>query len=177
MDFGQSPQGQNARHHAGLPSAASSAPQTRPGTSSDSGDGNPFGDGSDSQPATRTRGGNSAINPFSTPSVSRPASSYDSISGAGGRFDERGQRYFHSRRVRKGEVEKPWTKNVDPKEKWVTILPIIGIVVGLAISGFLVWDGIRSVVKHNYCLVLDDDFSRGLDPGIWEHEVQLGGFG
>ena len=65
----------------------------------------------------------------------------------------------------------------DPKEKWVTILPIIGIIIGLGISGFLVWDGIRSVVKHKYCLVLDDNFSQGLREDIWTKEVELGGFG
>jgi hypothetical protein len=74
-------------------------------------------------------------------------------------------------------VEKPWLDKSDPKEKWVTILPVIGIVIGLAISGFLVWDGIRSVVKHNYCLVLQDDFTNGLDTAVWTKEVQVGGFG
>lgn len=95
----------------------------------------------------------------------------------GARYEDRGQRYFHSRRVRKGEVEKPWTKTVDPKEKWVTILPVIGIVIGLGISGFLVWDGMRSVVKHKYCPVLEEDFSRGFNSDVWMKEVQLGGFG
>jgi hypothetical protein len=95
----------------------------------------------------------------------------------GGRFDERGQRYFHSRRVKPGEVEKPWLNKSDPKEKWVTILPIVGIVIGLIISGFLIWDGMKSVIKHNYVLVLDDDFSGGLNTDIWTKEVQVGGFG
>lgn len=65
----------------------------------------------------------------------------------------------------------------DPKEKWVTILPLLGILLGLCISGFLIWDGMRSVVHHKYCPVLDDDFSNGLDPSIWTKEVQVGGFG
>jgi len=68
-------------------------------------------------------------------------------------------------------------KSVDPKEKWVTILPIIGIFIGLGISGFLVWDGIRSVVKHKYCEVLIEDWSQGIRSDIWEQEVQVGGFG
>jgi hypothetical protein len=80
--------------------------------------------------------------------------------------------------VKKGEVEKPWLNKSDPKEKWVTILPIVGIFIGLAISGFLVWDGIRSVVKHKYCPVLVEDFSSGqLDTNVWTKEVQVGGFG
>lgn len=155
-------------------SAASTAAATpqRPGSPSESGR-NPFSDGVESQASHRSSGQNG--NPFISPSGSRPASSFGSASGLG-RF-EGGQRYFHSRRVRKGEVEKPWTKQVDPKEKWVTILPIIGIIVGLGISGFLVWDGIRSVVKHNYCLVLDEDWSRGFNEKVWMKEVQVNGFG
>ena len=65
----------------------------------------------------------------------------------------------------------------DPKEKWVTIVPVIGIFIGLAISGFLVWDGLRSVVKHKYCPVLMEDFSSGLNMDVWTKEVQVGGFG
>ncbi|KAK5991126.1 Beta-1,3-glucan-binding protein [Cladobotryum mycophilum] len=112
----------------------------------------------------------------SSPDASRPASSFDSSSN-GGRFEERGARYFHSRLVKKGEIEKPWLEKVDPKEKWVTIMPLIGILIGLAISGFLIWDGLSSVVHHKYCPVLDDDFSGGLNPNVWTKEVQVGGFG
>jgi hypothetical protein len=160
---------------AGMPSAASTAAPTplRPGTPSETAGRNPFGDGIESQASHRSSGLNG--NPFASPSISRPPSSFDS-SSALGRFDG-GQRYFHSRRVRKGEVEKPWTKQANPKEKWVTILPIIGIVLGLAISGFLVWDGIRSVVKHKYCLVLEDTFANGLNDKVWMKEVQVNGFG
>ncbi|KAK4445341.1 beta-1,3-glucan-binding protein [Podospora aff. communis PSN243] len=145
----------------------------RPATSTSTLGKNPFEGGTDSRPATGTSNGN----PFTSRSGSRPTSSNEDSSAGVGRFEDRSARYFHSRRVKKGDIEKPWTKNVDPKEKWVTILPLIGIFIGLGISGFLVWDGIRSVVKHEYCPVLDDDFSRGLDPAIWEKEVQLGGFG
>lgn len=119
-------------------------------------------------------------NAFASPPASRPASIHtETASLAGmGVVDQPPQRYFHSRRVKAGDVEKPWTKNVDPKEKWVTILPLLGIALGLAISGLLIWDGIRSVVKHQYCLVYEDDFSSGvLNEKVWEREVQLGGFG
>ncbi|KAM7189952.1 hypothetical protein V8F33_009754 [Rhypophila sp. PSN 637] len=168
-----SSQGYYGRPHAGMPSAASTAVHTpqRPGSPSDSIGRNPFGDGVESQASQRTGNGN----PFQSPAGSRPPSSFESSSAMGPRYEP--QRYFHSRRVRKGEVEKPWLDKVDPKEKWVTILPIIGIIVGLGISGFLVWDGIRSVVKHNYCEVLVDDFSQGLRSDIWSAEIQVGGFG
>lgn len=159
----------------GNPSVASTAAATpqRPGSPDDSVGRNPFGDGVESQLSHRS--GNNG-NPFSSPAGSRPASSFDTSSALGNRYDG-GQRYFHSRRVRKGEVEKPWTKTADPKEKWVTILPIIGIIIGLGISGFLVWDGIRSVVHHEYCPVLDEDWSNGLNPSVWQKEVQVNGFG
>ena len=112
-------------------------------------------------------------NPFASPDPSRPASSFNSLAAR----PERARRYFHSRRVRKGEVEKPWLEKKDPREKWVTILPILGIVVGLGIAGFLVWDGINSVVRHKYCEVLIEDFSQGLRDSVWMKEVELGGFG
>ncbi|KAK4157391.1 concanavalin A-like lectin/glucanase domain-containing protein [Chaetomidium leptoderma] len=163
------------RPAAGMPSVASTAAPTpqRPGSPNDSVGRNPFGDGVESQASQRSMGNNG--NPFSSPSASRPPSSFDSASGLG-RFDG-GERYFHSRRVRKGEVDKPWTKQADPKEKWVTILPIIGIFVGLAISGFLVWDGIRSVVKHKYCPVLEENWANGFNEKVWMKEVQVNGFG
>ncbi|KAL2144754.1 hypothetical protein VTI28DRAFT_8600 [Corynascus sepedonium] len=155
-----------------LASTAAPTPQ-RPGTPSESLERSPFGDGVESQASHRSSRTNN--NPFASPSGSRPASSFDSASALG-RFDG-GERYFHSRRVRKGEIEKPWTKQTDPKEKWVTILPIIGIIIGLGISGFLVWDGIRSVVKHKYCPVLEEDWSQGFNEKVWMKEVQVNGFG
>ena len=140
---------------------------------------NPFGD-EGAQSVTTPSGTNT--NPFQSPTVSRPqtisrpASSFGSSSALGRSLETRGQRYFHSRRIRKGEVEKPWLEKKDPKEKWVTILPIIGILVGLGISGFLIWDGISSVVQHNYCVVLDDNFAT-FDTNIWTREIQVGGYG
>lgn len=85
--------------------------------------------------------------------------------------------YFRSRRVRKGEVQRPWLDKKDPKEKWVTIIPIIGLLIGCTVAGLLVWDGLRTVVTNQYRLVLDEDFSKGLDDRIWTKEVEVGGFG
>lgn len=60
----------------------------------------------------------------------------------------------------------------------MTIFPLIGIVIGLGISGFLIWDGLRSVVHHKYCSIMNEDFtSGGLDANIWTKEVEVGGFG
>jgi hypothetical protein len=113
-------------------------------------------------------------NPFSTRSTSRPTSSLPSSSSTG---RSPPSRYFHSRRVQKGDVEQPWLKKIDPKEKWVTIIPLIGLFLGLGIAGFLVYDGIRSVVHHKYCLVMSDDFSDGFNGDIWTKEAEVGGFG
>lgn len=120
-------------------------------------------------------GNKSPDNPFATPGESRPASSQGSTS-----LDSREgpSRYFHSRRVQKGEVEKPWKDKKDPKEKWVTIIPLIGLAIGIIVAGLIVYEGLTTVVHHNYCPVLSEDFSSGaLDPSIWTKEVEVGGFG
>lgn len=156
----------NQAHYRGSAMSAISTATTpmRPGTPESRS--NPFGD--DISPAPG-RG-----NPFSSPFNSRPASSFGSSSAVRGLP----QRYFHSRRVRKGEVEQPWRAKVDPKEKWVTIIPLIGLLLGFGIAGFLVYDGISSVVHHKYCPVFSDDFSSGsLNPAIWTKEAEVGGFG
>lgn len=128
-------------------------------------------------------------NPFQAPSSSHHAigSSLDntaaamsesmSATGSSLGINAPQQRYFRSRRVRKGEVEKPWLDRKDPKEKWVTIIPLIGIAIGLGITAFLIYDGLASVSHYNYCPLLDEDFSKGLDPKIWTKEVELGGYG
>ncbi len=166
---------QSAHPYSGNVSSNITPP--RSGTPNTDGSRNPFGD--TPEPAANQRlatGAATGTNPFVSPAVSRPASSFGS-SSAGPRFEERAQRFFHSRRVAKGDVEKPWMQKKDKKEKWVTIIPVIGILIGLGISGFLVWDGLRSVVHHKYCPLMDESFGSGLDSGVWTKEVQLGGFG
>ncbi|KAF7870259.1 hypothetical protein EAF04_004007 [Stromatinia cepivora] len=144
-------------------------PSYRPGTPESRN--NPFGEDS-IQPSPSIE----RANPFISPLTSRPASTFGASSSSIGR--SYGTRYFHSRRVKKGEVDQPWRANKDPKEKWVTIIPIIGILVGLGIAGFFVYDGIRSVTHHKYCPVMSDDFSSGtLNTDIWTQEAEVGGFG
>lgn len=86
-------------------------------------------------------------------------------------------RYFHSRRLKKGTIERPWLEKKDPRQKWSSIIPLCGVFLGLCIAGVLIWDGLRSVVNHQYCLVLDENFSNGFNEQIWMKEVELGGFG
>ncbi|OAL19286.1 hypothetical protein AYO22_09830 [Fonsecaea multimorphosa] len=115
------------------------------------------------------------VNPFLTPY----ASGYPSRAASSAVLPQPmlNQRYFHSRRVKKGEVDRPWTKVKDPREKWVTIIPLIGLAIGLGLAGLLVWDGLRSVVNHKYCPVYLEDFSTGFDSKIWTKEAEVGGFG
>ncbi|WPG97900.1 Beta-1,3-glucan-binding protein [Acrodontium crateriforme] len=114
-------------------------------------------------------------NPFASPYGSMPASAMASSTGLQSMPP---QRFFHSRRIRKGEAERPWLDKKDPKEKWVTIIPLIGIFLGLALSGFLVYEGLQTVTNHVYCPVLNEDFSSGgLDSKVWTKEVEVGGFG
>ena len=87
------------------------------------------------------------------------------------------QRYFHSRRVKKGQIERPWLDKKDPRQKWTWIIPLGGIFLGLAVAGFLVWDGLRSVVNHQYCPVLVEDWSEGFNTDVWTKEAEVGGFG
>ena len=116
----------------------------------------------------------SASNPFSTPHVSRPVTQSGSTTSYSGPPQPR---YFRSRRVKKGTVERPWLDKKDPKEKWVTIIPLLGILAGLAITALLIWDGLRSVVNHKYCPVLDEQWMNGFDEKFWTKEVELGGYG
>lgn len=85
--------------------------------------------------------------------------------------------YFKSRRIKNGTLERPWLDKPDPREKWQTIIPLIGLFVGLVIAGFLIWDGIRSVGHYKYCPVLDEDFTSGFNEQLWTKEVEVGGFG
>lgn len=116
-------------------------------------------------------------NPFASPFASASASRNASSSAVNIHQQQQQQKYFHSRRVRKGEIERPWLDKKDPREKWVTIIPLIGLALGFAFAGFLVYDGLKTVINHEYCPVLDEDFSGGLDPKIWTKEAEVGGFG
>lgn len=112
------------------------------------------------------------IDPFATPYLSQRNSLRGSSSAT-----SLEPRFFHSRRVQKGSVEQPWRDKKDPKEKWVTIIPLFGLLVGLGITGVLIWDGLRSVVNHVYCPILSEDWSNGINTDIWTKEAEVGGFG
>jgi hypothetical protein len=112
-------------------------------------------------------------NPFTSPNPSAPTSRAASTTG----YEAQRPRYFHSRRIKKGEVQRPWLDKKDPREKWVTIIPILGILLGLAVSGFLIYEGLQTVQQHVYCSVFQDDFSSGFNSKVWTKEVEVGGYG
>jgi len=113
-------------------------------------------------------------NPFATP----PASIHGGTTSGFGNSDGAGGKYFRSRRIRKEDGHEPPKFKKDPKEKFLWIIPLCGVLVGLAITGLLIYLQIGHVSSHNYCPVLDDDFSSGvLNPNIWTKEMEVGGFG
>lgn len=112
-------------------------------------------------------------NPFTSPNPSATTSRAASATG----YEAQRPRYFHSRRIKKGEVQRPWLDKKDPREKWVTIIPVLGILLGLAVSGFLIYEGLQTVQQHVYCSIFQDDFSSGLNSKVWTKEVEVGGFG
>jgi hypothetical protein len=89
------------------------------------------------------------------------------------------RRYFHSRRIDpKTDIQRPWMARKDSKKKWYTIIPLIGVFLGLGLCALELYQGYMSVINHNYCLILDEDFSSGtLDDRVWSKEVSVGGFG
>ncbi|KAI9817425.1 MAG: hypothetical protein M1827_001034 [Pycnora praestabilis] len=153
-----------AYSHTGTATTTATATPMRPGTPEES----PFQDSITPLPRP---------NPFASPFASRPPSTTGSTSGYRASAMPAPGKFFHSRRVRKGEVERPWLDKKDPKEKWVTIIPLLGLALGFAIAAFLVYDGLKTVVNHVYCPVLDEDWSNGIDSKIWTKEVEVGGFG
>lgn len=86
-------------------------------------------------------------------------------------------RQFRSRLV-VDPVPKPWLDKKSKTRDWDRILPYSAVAIGLIICGLLLWDGYRTINKHKYCLVFEDDFSGSqLDLDKWAYDVEIGGFG
>lgn len=116
----------------------------------------------------------SGTNPFASPYASQLQSAMASSTAL---HNPGPPRFFHSRRIKKGEVERPWVGKKDPREKWQLLLPVGGIVLGFLLSGFLIYEQISKTTSHDYCLVLEDTFSEGFNTNTWTKEVSAGGFG
>lgn len=85
--------------------------------------------------------------------------------------------YFHSRRIRKGTIDRPELREKDARVIWATLIPAFGFVAGFGIIAVLTWSGYSSVSRHKYCEVFTDDFSSGFNSTIWTKHVETGGYG
>ncbi|KAI9372867.1 concanavalin A-like lectin/glucanase domain-containing protein [Aspergillus egyptiacus] len=118
------------------------------------------------------------INPAATsiPSIhSREPQSIPSSEHQGSIGTPRPRRRFQSSRL-VGQFDKPWLNTGKRTLDWDRIIFYSCVVAALGISAFLCYDAVASVPRHQYCLVLDEDFAT-LDGNVWSHEVQLNGYG
>ncbi|KFY02959.1 hypothetical protein O988_01777 [Pseudogymnoascus sp. VKM F-3808] len=72
---------------------------------------------------------------------------------------------------------RPWIKDKRMKKtRYNNLIVYIFMVIGFGVAGYICFAATQSVPKHDYCLILDEDF-KTLDENIWNHEVQVDGFG
>lgn len=83
---------------------------------------------------------------------------------------------FKSRRIVEATL-KPWKDEKDGRLLAIAIIPWLGMLVGIVLGAYLVYSGYAGVPRHKFCQILDEDWSNGINPAVWSHEVQLGGFG
>lgn len=87
------------------------------------------------------------------------------------------KQYFRSRKLKSDKaMEQPWKEEKDAREKWVTIIPLAGLALGLAVAAGLVVQGLFNIEHHKYNLVLDEAWGT-FDTKIWTKESNVGGFG
>ncbi|ORY16517.1 glycosyl hydrolase [Clohesyomyces aquaticus] len=77
----------------------------------------------------------------------------------------------------KGEYNQPWLddKRIQ-RTKYSNWIVWLFVLLALCVSGYLSYDGAKGAKNGDYCLILDDKFDN-IDPAVWSHEVQIGGFG
>jgi len=124
------------------------------------------------------------INPFTTPHSSRAPSIYSQYAStigisSGYHYESAvGKEEFRSRRIRKENCVPLPIRKKKPKERLLWIMPLMGIFIGLGITGFLVYLKLSSRTIHKFCSVFSDDFSSGtLDKNLWTAEIEVGGYG
>ncbi|KAK1908238.1 hypothetical protein P3342_013558 [Pyrenophora teres f. teres] len=85
-------------------------------------------------------------------------------------------RPFKSYRLR-GEREQPWV--TDPRMKktkvgnWITFGFIM---IGVVVSGYIMYTGVQEAQIPDQCLIMDDHFEK-IDPANWGYEIQTGNYG
>lgn len=89
---------------------------------------------------------------------------------------EKEKHQFRSYRL-VGEYERPWvTDKRMKKSRYNNLIVYIFIVIGFGVAGYICFTATQSVPKNEYCLILDENF-KTLDTNVWNHEVQLDGYG
>jgi hypothetical protein len=89
---------------------------------------------------------------------------------------EPGKHKFVSYKL-KGEYQQPWRDHPRLNRTKINNRIVYGfIVLGFALAALICFMNIRTVQKHPYCLVYEDDFQT-LDTNVWTHEVQIDGYG
>ncbi|ORY92815.1 concanavalin A-like lectin/glucanase domain-containing protein [Leucosporidium creatinivorum] len=129
-----------------------------------------------------------ANNPFASPEASIHASpSMQSIqntpymvSSPSGLSQRRWVKAFKSRKVNIDDMQARTPYYETPKgrseHRWAHWLFVAGVLVGVAGAAGLFVRMWFSIPHHKYCLVMNEQFD-SLDTSIWQHEVQVGGFG
>ena len=90
---------------------------------------------------------------------------------------------FRSKRLKSTALDdrpiaKPWVGKKDIRARISYWLTWLGIFLGAAAAAAVCYTGARGVrMVGNVCLVLDEEFSNGIDSNIWFHEVSMSGFG
>ncbi|KAF3283187.1 hypothetical protein TWF970_001166 [Orbilia oligospora] len=139
-----------------------------------------------------------ASSSFSSSNVGESSSSSSSASGSGRPYLQPGTRFStssiisdyassHIQRQKrpfvtyklKEKYEQPWLVDPRLKSRKRTNNVIIYTLscIGLAAAAVYCWTGTRQFPKREYCIVLDDDFTSGIDPSVWNYEIQLDGYG
>ncbi|KAL7418821.1 hypothetical protein Q5752_006505 [Cryptotrichosporon argae] len=78
----------------------------------------------------------------------------------------------------RGDVYKPWLEHKDKATRWVAAIFWSLIGVGFAASAVMIYFGYAAIpTTGKLCLVMDDDFSNGINSAYWNYDVQANGFG
>ncbi|KAF4970251.1 hypothetical protein FZEAL_10086 [Fusarium zealandicum] len=120
-------------------------------------------------------GSKTPTNPFATPRFNSPLPS--SSSQASGYFPKTNppRRRFKSSRL-DGEYEKPWLHDSKRRVNWDSVIFYASVIVAVGVGAVICWLKIKDIPNQELCLILDDHFET-LDKSVWNHEIQMNGFG
>lgn len=126
------------------------------------------------------------MNVFSSPATGVKAkakaeeakySPFDTTGMKSGGGAKTGRKHAFTSNLLTEEIKKPWLDKPDRGLVVARWLYIFFAVMGIVGGGLLGWNNWRKIPRvGNVCLVLEDNFDT-LDPNIWNHEVEVSGFG